>query len=71
MHPRTENYSSNNLAVSKATLAGWVLNEVPNKEIYPSPLECGLDVGLTSTPRKSFKCPATPPTVRPRPKIGT
>jgi hypothetical protein len=47
MHPLTENYASGNLAVSKATNAGWVLSEVPDKEIYPSPLDwvgCGGNI---------------------------
>jgi hypothetical protein len=70
MRQRTENYGSDNLAVSKATFAGWVLSEVPEKEIHPSSLDCGLDVGFTSTPCKSLKCLATPATVRPRPENG-
>ena len=51
-----ENYAGSSVATGRATHARQVKGDDPDKKWYPSPLGCGLGVGLTIPPHKNMFC---------------
>ena len=49
-----ESYAGGSIATGRATLAGQVKGEHPDKERYPGPPGWGLCVLLATAPRKKF-----------------
>jgi hypothetical protein len=51
-----ESYACDGIATGRGCHAGQVTGDDPDKNGYPGPPDCGLGVGLTTQPCKTWIC---------------